>query len=301
MQRVYSAALRGVLIWIGLSWDEYTVYKIYGYQYIRQIVFLGHHPMSQKILVLFLCVANAARSQMAEALLRHTDPEGYEAFSAGTLPGEVDPRARQALEQLGVSTEGLHSKALESFDGQQFDYVITLCDKSAFECSTLPGAGEYIAWDFEDPASSQQKNAYKHCLQQIHERIKMFVLAKSKVSQPTQMLAPVTLFKCLADDTRARMTQLSAQEGELCVCELTAALEESQPKISRHLAQLRSSGLLQDRRAGQWVYYRLHPQLPAWVGQILAQVLEAADPQLAEDRLRLHSMRDRPDRASLCG
>lgn len=257
--------------------------------------------MSQKIRVLFLCVANAARSQMAEALLRHTDPEGYEVFSAGTLPGEVDPRARQALEQLGVSTEGLHSKALESFDGQQFDYVITLCDKSAFECSTLPGAGEYIAWDFEDPASSQQQNAYKHCLQQIHERIKMFVLVKSKVSQPTQMLAPVTLFKCLADDTRARMTQLIAQEGELCVCELTAALEESQPKISRHLAQLRSSGLLQDRRAGQWVYYRLHPQLPAWVGQILAQVLQAADPQLAEDSLRLHSMRDRPDRASLCG
>ena len=293
--------LREELIWVGLSRDEYTVYKIYGYQYIRKIVFLGHHPMSQKIRVLFLCVANAARSQMAEALLRHTDPEGYEAFSAGTLPGEVDPRARQALEQLGVSTEGLHSKALESFDGQQFDYVITLCDKSAFECSTLPGAGEYIAWDFEDPASSQQKNAYKHCLQQIHERIKMFVLVKSKVSQPTQMLAPVTLFKCLADDTRARMTQLIAQEGELCVCELTAALEESQPKISRHLAQLRSSGLLQDRRAGQWVYYRLHPQLPAWVGQIRAQVLEAADPQLAEDRLRLHSMRDRPDRASLCG
>lgn len=257
--------------------------------------------MSQKIRVLFLCVANAARSQMAEALLRHTDPEGYEVFSAGTLPGEVDPRARQALEQLGVSTEGLHSKALESFDGQQFDYVITLCDKSAFECSTLPGAGEYIAWDFEDPASSQQQNAYTRCLQQIHERIKMFVLVKSKFSQPTQMLAPVTLFKCLADDTRARMTQLIAQEGELCVCELTAALEESQPKISRHLAQLRSSGLLQDRRAGQWVYYRLHPQLPVWVGQILKQVLQADDPQLAEDRLRLHSMRDRPDRASLCG
>lgn len=257
--------------------------------------------MSLKTRVLFLCVANAARSQMAEAMLRHTDPEGYEAFSAGTQPGEVDPRARLALEQLGVSTEGLHSKPLESFDGQQFDYVITLCDKSAFECSTLPGAGEYIAWDFEDPANSRQRNAYKHCLQQIHERIKMFVLVKNKAQAPLQMLAPVTLFKSLADDTRARMTQLIALEGELCVCELTAALEQSQPKISRHLAQLRSSGLLQDRRAGQWVYYRLHPQLPAWVGQTLKQVLKADDPQLAEDRLRLHSMRDRPDRTSLCG
>ena len=53
--------LREELIWVGLSRDEYTVYKIYGYQYIRKIVFLGHHPMSQKIRVLFLCVANAAR------------------------------------------------------------------------------------------------------------------------------------------------------------------------------------------------------------------------------------------------
>ncbi|MEA1605093.1 metalloregulator ArsR/SmtB family transcription factor [Pseudomonas spirodelae] len=257
--------------------------------------------MSQKSRVLFLCVANAARSQMAEALLRHTDPEGYEVCSAGPQPSEVDPHARLALEQLGVSTEGLYSKPLESFDGQAFDYVITLCDKSAFECSTLPGAGEYIAWDFEDPATSQQANAYTHCLQQIHERIKLFVLVKSKAHAPLQMLAPVTLFKCLADDTRARMTQLIAQEGELCVCELTAALQESQPKVSRHLAQLRSSGLLQDRRAGQWVYYRLHPHLPAWVRQTLAQVLTADDPQLAEDRLRLHSMRDRPDRAVLCG
>ncbi len=256
--------------------------------------------MSQKIRVLFLCVANAARSQMAEALLRHTAPEHYEAFSAGTQPSAVDPRARLALEQLGVSCEGLRSKPLEDFDGQQFDSVITLCDKSAFECSTLPGAGEYIAWDFADPASSSQPNAYTHCLQQIHERIKMFVLDKSKVQAPLQMLAPVTLFKCLADDTRARMTQLITQEGELCVCELTAALQESQPKISRHLAQLRSSGLLQDRRAGQWVYYRLHPQLPAWVNETLKQVLQADDPQLVEDRQRLHGMRERPDRSGLC-
>ncbi len=252
--------------------------------------------MNAKTRVLFICVANAARSQMAEALLRHAAGDDYEVCSAGTQPGEVDPRARLALEQVGVSTEGLHSKPLEQFDGQQFDYVITLCDKSIFECSALPGAGEYIAWDFEDPASSSQAEAYSQCLQQIHERIKMFVLVKSTAARPMQMLAPVTLFKCLADDTRARMTQLIAQEGELCVCELTAALQQSQPKISRHLAQLRSSGLLQDRRAGQWVYYRLHPQLPAWVNQTLAQVLMAGDPQLAEDRLRLHSMRDRPDR-----
>lgn len=77
-------------------------------------------------------------------------------------------------------------------------------------------------------------------------------------------LTPATVFKSLADETRARMTLLIAREGELCVCELTTALEESQPKISRHLALLRSSGVLEDRRQGQWVYYRLHPDLPDW-------------------------------------
>tara|TARA_Y100001968_G_C19454182_1_gene771059 strand:- start:15199 stop:15660 length:462 start_codon:yes stop_codon:yes gene_type:complete len=142
--------------------------------------FNGAAAMTSKTRVLFLCVANSARSQMAEALLRHTDPDGYEAFSAGTLPDEVDRRARMALDQLGVATDSLRSKSLDEFAGQHFDYVITLCDKAAFECSTLPGAGEYLAWNFADPAISQQANAYKHTLHEIHERIKMFVLVKSK-------------------------------------------------------------------------------------------------------------------------
>src|SRR5690606_12109290 len=75
-------------------------------------------------------------------------------------------------------------------------------------------------------------------------------------------MTPPALFKALADETRARIVLLITHEQELCVCELTCALNQSQPKISRHLAQLRASGLLADRRQGQWVYYRLHPHLP---------------------------------------
>lgn len=74
-------------------------------------------------------------------------------------------------------------------------------------------------------------------------------------------LTPTVVFKCLADDTRVRLMLLIAREQELCVCELVCALQQSQPKISRHLAQLRTCGLLADRRQGQWVYYRLHPEL----------------------------------------
>ncbi|MGF6593001.1 metalloregulator ArsR/SmtB family transcription factor [Pseudomonas sp. 2835] len=114
------------------------------------------------------------------------------------------------------------------------------------------------------------------------------------------MLTPATLFKCLADETRARATLLIAREGELCVCELMCALDDSQPKISRHLAQLRTCGLLLDRRQGQWVYYRLNPHLPAWINQVLQLTLEANGQWLSADSARLDGMGDRPARATCC-
>ena len=114
------------------------------------------------------------------------------------------------------------------------------------------------------------------------------------------MLPPTTVFKCLADDTRLRTMLLISAEGELCVCELTCALDESQPKISRHLSQLRSCGLLEDRRQGQWVYYRLHPGLPEWVAEIIQATLNANRHWLDADRKRLEQMGDRPERAVAC-
>lgn len=107
---------------------------------------------------------------------------------------------------------------------------------------------------------------------------------------------PDSLCKSLADPTRTRIVLLVALEAELCVCELTCALDETQPKISRHLALLRQSGLLADYRKGQWVYYRLHPELPGWVIKILKVMLAANQDWLAENQLRLASMEDRPNR-----
>lgn len=259
--------------------------------------------MSQKKRVLFLCVANSSRSQMAEALLRHTDPEHFEAFSAGSAPTAVDVRASAALENLGVSTEGLFSKSIEQVAGEPFDYVITLCDKSALECQALPGTGEYIAWNFEDPATSSQKDAYRKTLHEIHERIKMFVLIQNKPAPEatgSEPMSPTEVFKCLADETRTRIALLVSLEQELCVCELTSALEEAQPKISRHLALLRGCGLLEDRRNGQWVYYRLHPQLPEWVKDVLKRTLDSNAEWLRPDVQRLWQMRDRPGRKPVC-
>lgn len=108
-------------------------------------------------------------------------------------------------------------------------------------------------------------------------------------------LTPDSLCKALADPTRARIALLVASEKELCVCELTCALGEIQPKVSRHLALLREAGLLADRRKGQWVYYRLHPGLPTWVIKILKTMLDANREWLAEYHQRLCAMENRPN------
>ncbi len=104
------------------------------------------------------------------------------------------------------------------------------------------------------------------------------------------------LFKALADQTRLRCLMLMAEEGELCVCELTHALDTLQPMISRHLAQLREAGLVADRRQGQWVYYRLHPDTPPWVKKVITATAKGvidAKP-FAKDRAALHDMPNRP-------
>lgn len=84
-------------------------------------------------------------------------------------------------------------------------------------------------------------------------------------------LTPLQLFKNLSDETRLGIVLLLKEMGELCVCDLCAALDQSQPKISRHLAMLRESGLLLDRKQGKWVHYRLSPHMPAWAAQVIEQ------------------------------
>jgi ArsR family transcriptional regulator, arsenate/arsenite/antimonite-responsive transcriptional repressor len=109
------------------------------------------------------------------------------------------------------------------------------------------------------------------------------------------------VFKCLSDETRLMLVLLVNQEQELCVCEMTHALQESQPKISRHLAQLRQCGLLSDQREGQWVYYRLAPQLPSWALDIIRAGSQGSAIRLAALTKRLITMGDRPTRrAALC-
>ena len=82
-------------------------------------------------------------------------------------------------------------------------------------------------------------------------------------------MLPHQFFKLLSDETRLRCLLLIAREGALRVCDLTSALEESQPKISRHLAQLRTLGVFQDTRQGQWVYYNVADDIPGWCRKVI--------------------------------
>lgn len=109
-------------------------------------------------------------------------------------------------------------------------------------------------------------------------------------------------FRAVADPTRLRMLMLLVTEGELCVCELTHALDEIQPKISRHLAQLRESGVVLDRRQGQWIYYRINPDLPGWAAEVLAVTAEGVGggAPFAADLRALADMPRRPEKAC-CG
>jgi len=84
-----------------------------------------------------------------------------------------------------------------------------------------------------------------------------------------------TLFAALSNEIRLRCLMLLQLQGELCVCELTHALDLSQPMISRHLALLRSDGLVIDSRQGQWIYYQINPELDEWVKTILDTTSQA--------------------------
>ena len=109
-----------------------------------------------KIRVLFLCVHNTARSQMAEAFLRAFAGDEFEVYSAGLEPREIDPLTVAVMRERGFDLQGHYAKPLSEFLGKvHFGYLITVCDRAERECPTFPGMGTRLSWSFEDPAAFQ--------------------------------------------------------------------------------------------------------------------------------------------------
>jgi len=271
----------------------------------------------KKTKILFLCTGNSARSQLAEALLKHKAGENFDVFSAGTHPEKVDPRAIDALNKFGLNTTNLVSKNVSVFEGQIFDYVITLCDQANNECRSYPNAIKQLAWDFPDPKTRAGNDSFYLTLNELNSRLSMFLLveenhinlatnntSKNKCDEPHKALDsfdPTTFYKSLTDDIRLKTLMLAHYHGELCVCELMEALkEDSQPKVSRNLAVLKKSKIITDRKHGQWVFYRINPTLPLWAKSVIAQTTENNVSLINNELQRLDTMKNRPDKTSFC-
>jgi arsenate reductase (thioredoxin) len=104
-----------------------------------------------KTRVLFICTANAARSQMAEGFLRARYGDRYEVFSAGTRQSKVSTRATTVMQEIGIDISHHHSKTLAALEGKSFDIAVTLCDNAHAICPIVPGAMKTIHKEFADP------------------------------------------------------------------------------------------------------------------------------------------------------
>lgn len=264
--------------------------------------------------VLFLCVGNSARSQMAEALLRHKAGDKYDVHSAGTAPESIDFRAIDALSKFGLDTKDLMSKNVTTYENTIFDYVITLCNKAHNECRSYPNAVKQLAWDFPDPKERSGSNPFSMTLNELNNRLSMFLLVEDKSSNGGSLensikpskdqlgdFDPISFYKTLTDDIRLKTLMLTHYHGELCVCELMQAMaEDNQPKVSRNLAVLKKAKVITDRKHGQWAFYRINPELPLWAKSVIAQTTENNIPLINNELQRLDNMQNRPDRTSFC-
>jgi arsenate reductase len=114
--------------------------------------------------VLFVCIHNSARSQMAEAWLNHLCPDSFEAHSAGLEPGNLNPLVVEAMWETGIDLSGNKTKSVFNMvkSGKLFAYVITVCDEASAErCPIFPGVTTRLHWSFPDPSALTGSHAQK--------------------------------------------------------------------------------------------------------------------------------------------
>ena len=103
--------------------------------------------------VLFLCIHNSARSQMAEGLLRQLAGDRFDVFSAGIEAASLRPEAVAAMKELGLDISTQRSKSVDEYTGKPFDVVVTTCDEAKEACPLFPGARRMLHWNVPDPAA----------------------------------------------------------------------------------------------------------------------------------------------------
>ena len=129
---------------------------------MTQVVTQDQSHSRRKKTVLFLCTGNTARSQLADALLRHHASDRFDVTSAGLEPGTLNPYTVRVLEERGISTDGMHAKGVKPMLGQRtFHYLITVCSRAEENCPIFPGVSQRLAWPFEDPAAFEGSDQEK--------------------------------------------------------------------------------------------------------------------------------------------
>ena len=249
--------------------------------------------------VLFLCTENSARSLLAEALLRHHSKGAIDVYSAGTHPSLPSTKTLSTLENFNVDSTHLSSKSIGSVSHHDFDLVITLCERAANECQQMSDGINYQHWPITDPKLENTDTSFARAFNTINGKVHALLTQLHDYKKVA--LTPTQFFKCLTDDIRLQSILLILLEQELCVCELMTALDEdSQPKVSRHLAQLKKQGVLVDRKHQQWVFYRINATLPKWMKDTLHTTL-VNEPNYIQGAIsRLENMRGRPSREQSC-
>jgi arsenate reductase len=137
-----------------------------------------------KIRVLFLCTGNSARSIIGAGLLKQMAGESFDVHSAGTHPKGVNPYTVRVLEPLAIDLSSERSKSVSEYEGQTFDYVITVCDAAAEECPVFQGA-QRIHWSFVDPAAVQgadeeKLRAFDRTVREMQVRLRTFIAAATR-------------------------------------------------------------------------------------------------------------------------
>ena len=120
--------------------------------------------------ILFLCVNNSARSQMAEGIARSLLPDTVKVSSAGSQPTRVRPLAVEALKEIGIDISRQRSKGLDTIDKDSVDLVITLCHYQV--CPYFPGRVEQLHWPLDDPAAEDNLDAYRRTRDELTVRLK---------------------------------------------------------------------------------------------------------------------------------
>jgi arsenate reductase len=128
----------------------------------------------RKIKVLFVCTGNSCRSQMAEGWANHLGSSRLEAYSAGVYPVGVAPLTVEVMAEAGVDISHQRSKSVAEFVGEEFDYVITLCDNAREVCPYFPGERARLHWPIDDPYGLRLDD-YRRARDAVRARVEAFL------------------------------------------------------------------------------------------------------------------------------